>query len=102
MSTNSTNNKKIGSTNKMSSTSHTDSYDNDDILGTFFKALAGDDIKALQSMHIPRSEVFYVRQKYFQDTGEWVSLDRMERSMYLEGLIDKRDVLDPNRKRPWE
>lgn len=101
MSTNSTNN-KIGSTNKMSTTSPTYTYDNDDVLGTFFKALAGDDIKALQSMHIPRSEVFYVRQKYFQDTGEWISLDRMERSMYLEGLIDGRDVLDPNRKRPWE
>jgi hypothetical protein len=101
VSTNSTNN-KIGSTNKMSTTSHTYKYDNDDVLGTFFKALAGDDIKALQSMHIPRSEVFYVRQKYFQDTGEWISLDRMERSMYLEGLLDGRDVLDPNRKRPWE
>lgn len=101
MSTNSTNN-KIGSTNKMSTTSHTYKYDNDDVLGAFFKALAGDDIKALQSMHIPRSEVFYVRQKYFQDTGEWISLDRMERSMYLEGLLDGRDVLDPNRKRPWE
>jgi len=74
----------------------------DDILGRFFSALAGDDIKALQTMHIPRSEVFYVRQKYFQDTGEWVTLDRMERSMYLEGLLDARDVHQPNTKRDWE
>jgi hypothetical protein len=74
----------------------------DDVLGTFFRALAGDDIKDLQSLHIPRSEVFYVRQKYYQDTGEWVTLDRMERSMYLEGLIKGRDVLDPQRKRDWE
>jgi uncharacterized protein HemY len=75
---------------------------NDDILGTFFKALAGNDIKALQSMHIPRSEVFYVRAKYYMDTGEWISLDRMERSMYLEGLLEARDVHEPKRVRDWE
>ena len=92
-------NNKIGSTNKME---QTNIYEDDDVLGAFFKALAGDDIKALQSMHIPRSEVFYVRQKYYQDTGEWVSLDRMERSMYLEGLLEGRDVRDPSRKRNWE
>ena len=77
-------------------------FEEDDVLGAFFKALAGDDLKALQSIHIPRSEVFYVRQKYYQDTGSWVSLDRMERSMYLEGHLDKRNVLDPDRKRDWE
>jgi len=74
----------------------------DDILGGFFKALAGNDIQALRSMHIPRSDVFYVRAKYHQDTGEWVSLDRMERAMYLEGLLDARDVHEPKRKRDWE
>lgn len=74
----------------------------DDILGSFFKALAGNDIQALRSMHIPRSDVFYVRAKYHQDTGEWVSLDRMERAMYLEGLLDARDVHEPKRKRDWE
>tara|TARA_R110000782_G_scaffold73701_3_gene147518 strand:- start:1478 stop:1726 length:249 start_codon:yes stop_codon:yes gene_type:complete len=74
----------------------------DDILGKFFKALAGDDIKAIRSIHIPRSEVFYIRQKYYQDTGEWVSLDRMERSMYLEGMLSASDVHQPSRKRDWE
>jgi len=78
------------------------SYKEDDVLAKFFHALAGDDIKALQSMHIPRSEVFYVRQKYFQDTGEWVSTDKMERCMYLEGLLEARDVHQPNTKRDWE
>ena len=74
----------------------------DDILGAFFIALAGDNIQALRSIHIPRSDVFYVREKYFQDTGHWVSLDRMERSMYLEGHLFAHDVKDPNRKRNWE
>lgn len=74
----------------------------DDVLGTFFKALADDDIRELYNLHIPRSDVFYVRAKYQQDTGHMISLDRMERAMYLEGLLDSKDVLDPSRKRDWE
>lgn len=54
------------------------------------------------SSHIPRSDVFYLRKKYFIDTGHWVTLDRMERAMYLEGHLNRRDVLDPDRKRDWE
>ena len=34
--------------------------------------------------------------------GHWVSLDRMERAMFLEKKLDSRDVLDPKRKREWE
>jgi|TARA_R110000782_G_scaffold3228_9_gene11961 hypothetical protein len=80
----------------------TNIFEADDVLGAFFTALAGDDLQALRYIHIPRSDVFYVREKYFQDTGDWVSLDRMERSMYLEGHLLARDVKDPNRKREWE
>lgn len=54
------------------------------------------------SSHIPRSDVFYVRQKYFLDTGNWETLDRIERAMYLEGYLRRSDVLDPDRKREWE
>lgn len=74
----------------------------DDVLGDFFTALADNDIQALRSIHIPRSDVFYVREKYYNDTGKWISLDRMERSMYLEGMLTASDVRDPNRKRDWE
>ena len=74
----------------------------DDILGDFFTALADNNIQALRSIHIPRSDVFYVREKYYNDTGNWISLDRMERSMYLEGMLTASDVRDPNRKRDWE
>lgn len=77
-------------------------HESDDVLRDFFSVLAGGDIQALRSIHIPRSDVFYVRQKYYQDTGHWVSLDRMERSMYLEGHLFAHDVKDPNRKRDWE
>ena len=77
-------------------------FASDDILRDFFSALADDNIQALRSIHIPRSDVFYVRQKYYQDTGEWISLDRMERAMYLEGHLLAYDVKEPNRKREWE
>ena len=77
-------------------------YSGDDILGKVFKALASDDVQALRSTHIPRSEVYYTREKYFQDTGHWVELDRMERAMYLEGMIPARDCNEPSRKRDWE
>lgn len=52
--------------------------------------------------HIPRSDVFYVRLKYFNDTGNWETLDRIERAMFLEGKLSRRDVLDPDRPREWE
>jgi len=74
----------------------------DDVLNTFFQALADDDLRALYNLHIPRSDVFYIREKYYLDTGHWVSLDRMERAMFLEKKLDSRDVLDPKRKREWE
>ena len=74
----------------------------DDVLSDFFMAMANNDIQALRSIHIPRSDVFYVREKYYNDTGNWVSLDRMERSMYLEGMLTASDVRDPHRKRDWE
>ena len=48
----------------------TDIFEADDVLGAFFTALAGDDLQALRYIHIPRSDVFYVREKYFQDTGD--------------------------------
>jgi len=56
----------------------------------------------LPNIHIPRSDVFYIRLKYYLDTGTWISLDRMERAMYLEGLLKRKDVFQPDRKRKWE
>lgn len=77
-------------------------FPSDDVLAVFFEALADDDVRALYNLHIPRSDVFYVREKYYSDTGHWVSLDRIERSMYLEGMLSSADVKDPTRKRDWE
>ena len=77
-------------------------YASERVLEEFYSALASEDESRLRRVHIPRSEVFYVREKYYQDTGNWESLDRIERSMYLEGFLSKQDVLEPHRKRDWE
>lgn len=77
-------------------------YSSENVLEEFYKALAEEDEGRLRRVHIPRSDVFYVREAIFQDTGEWYSLDRIERSMYLEGMLEREDVLDPDRVREWE
>lgn len=77
-------------------------YIDDDVLGEFYKALAGNNERVLRRIHIPRSDVFYVREALYQKTGVRYTLDRVERAMYLEGHLNKSDVFEPNRKRDWE
>ena len=74
---------------------------NDDILGRFYACLTSKNANALNSLHIPRSYVFYVRQAIYSSTGVLYSLDHVERAMYLEGHLHRKDVLDPDRKRPY-
>lgn len=76
-------------------------YSSDQVIEEFYNALASEDEGRLRRVHIPRSDVFYVREKIFQDTGVKYSLDRVERAMYLEGMLDAKDVLDPKRKRKY-
>lgn len=77
-------------------------YTSDDVLEEFYKAIADEDSVRLRRVHIPRSDVFYVREAIFRDTGVKYSLDRVERAMYLEGFLQKSDVFEPDRKRDWE
>lgn len=80
-------------------------YASDRVLEEFYRVLASGTTRgsiALERVHIPRSEVFYAREAYYQYSGDWVTLDRMERCLYLEGMLSKSDVLDPDRKRDWE
>lgn len=77
-------------------------YASDSVLEEFYSALASNDAKAFQRVHIPRSEVFYVRahlQEVFPDRE--LTLDYVERIMYLEGLLERKDVLDPDRERDY-
>jgi predicted polyphosphate/ATP-dependent NAD kinase len=59
-------------------------YSSERVLEEFYKALAD------------------IREAYYQHSGTWETLDRIERCMYLEGKLLARDVLDPKRKRDWE
>lgn len=77
-------------------------YASDNVLEEFYSALADKNEAKLRRVHIPRSDVFYVREAIYQDTGVRYSLDRIERAMYLEGHLSRHDVLDPERKREWE
>ena len=74
----------------------------ENVIEEFYEALAKEDERTLRRVHIPRSDVFYVREKIHQDTGVRYSLDHVERAMYLEGMLDAKDVLHPKRKRDWE
>ena len=77
-------------------------YASDSVLEEFYSALASNDVKAFQRVHIPRSDVFYViahLRDVFPDKE--LTLDYVERMMYLEGLLDRSDVLDPDRERDY-
>ena len=76
-------------------------YSSDKVIEEFYEALASEDEGRLRRVHIPRSDVFYIRGKIHQDTGVRYSLDHVERAMYLEGILDAKDVLDPKRKRKY-
>ncbi|PHS02770.1 MAG: hypothetical protein COA78_20215 [Blastopirellula sp.] len=76
-------------------------FASDNVLEEFYNALADGNERVLRRVHIPRSDVFYVREKIHQDTGIRYTLDRVERAMYLEGMLKKRDVLDPDREREF-
>jgi hypothetical protein len=77
-------------------------YSHDSVLEEFYKALADEDEGRLRRVHIPRSDVFYVREAIFQDTGVKYTLDHVERAMYLEGHLEASDVFQPRTKRDWE
>ena len=77
-------------------------YTSEDVLEEFYKAIANEDSARLRRVHIPRSDVFYVREAIFNDTGVKYSLDRVERAMYLEGHLKKEDVFEPETRRDWE
>ena len=76
-------------------------YASEDVLTEFYHALASNDPRAMRKVHIPKSDVFYVREAIHQDTGIRYTLDHVERAMYLEGHLDKHEVLDPHRKREY-
>jgi hypothetical protein len=69
-------------------------YESDNVIEEFYKALAEQDEGKLRRVHIPRSDVFYVRAAIEADTGVRYSLGHVEQAMYLEGMLDKKDIFE--------
>lgn len=76
-------------------------YASEDVINKFYNALASNDVNTLRKVHIPKSDVFYVREAIYVRTGEWYTLDHVERAMYLEGHLERHEVLDPDRPREY-
>jgi uncharacterized protein HemY len=76
-------------------------YASEDVINKFYNALANNDVNTLRKVHIPKSDVFYVREAIYVRTGEWYTLDHVERAMYLEGHLERHEVLDPDRPREY-
>ena len=76
-------------------------YATDSVIEEFYEALASNNPRRMQQVHIPKSDVFYVREAIHQATGVRYSLDHVERAMYLEGHLKRNEVLDPDRERPY-
>ena len=75
-------------------------YSSENVIEEFYEAIADGDTNRLRRVHIPKSDVFYVREALEARLGKRFTLDHVERSMYLEGYFDRHEVLDPKRKRP--
>jgi hypothetical protein len=46
--------------------------------------------EALDNIHIPHSDVYYVRTALEKHTGFWLPLDRVENAMKAEGWRDRK------------
>tara|TARA_R100001443_G_scaffold110961_1_gene123400 strand:- start:291 stop:548 length:258 start_codon:yes stop_codon:yes gene_type:complete len=76
-------------------------YASESVIEDFYEALASENTRFLNKVHIPKSDVFYVREAIYNRTGTKYSLDHVERAMYLEGYLESYEVLDPDRKRKY-
>lgn len=73
-------------------------YSDEDVLNRFYDALLNEEISRV---HIPRSDVFYVREAIRQQTGITYTLDHVERAMLAEGMLEPEDCFEPERKRDF-
>jgi len=76
-------------------------YASESVIEDFYKALASDNNRSMYKVHIPKSDVFYVREAIHNNTGVKYTLDHIERAMYLEGYLTRYEVLDPDRERSY-
>ena len=73
----------------------------ENVIEEYYKALVSNNPRSVLQVHIPKSDVFYVRTAIEGATGKKYTLDHVERSMYLEGHLKAYEVLDPDRPRGY-
>lgn len=76
-------------------------YASENVVEEFYDALVSGDANRLRRVHIPKSDVFYVRAAIEAQTGVRYTLDHVERAMYLEGHLKRNEVFEPDRKRSY-
>jgi len=76
-------------------------YASENVVEEFYDALVSGDANRIRRVHIPKSDVFYVRAAIEEATGVRYTLDHVERAMYLEGYLKRNEVFEPDRKRPY-
>ena len=76
-------------------------YASENVLEDFYRALIDNNPRAYTRVHIPKSDVFYIREAIKCNTGVTYTLDHVERAMYLEGYLSRHEVLDPDREREY-
>jgi hypothetical protein len=71
------------------------------VLEDFYQAVASNSNEFAYRIHIPLSDVFYVREHLHQKFGERFTLDYVEWAMLKEGLIEARHCSNPEEKLSW-
>ena len=74
----------------------------DNVVEEFYSAVARNDNNFVYSVHIPLSDVFYVREALHQSTGIKYTLDYVEWAMLKEGMIEARQCYKPEEKLSWD
>lgn len=74
----------------------------DDVIEDFYLSIAKNDNNFAKRVHIPLSDVFYVREHLRSVFGGNYTLDYIEWALLKEGMIDPRHCFEPNTKLSWD
>jgi len=77
-------------------------YIKDNVIEEFYAAIARNDNNFALSVHIPLSDVFYVREALFHALGKRYTLDYVEWAMLKEKKIEARFCHQPQDKLSWD
>jgi hypothetical protein len=73
----------------------------ENVVEEFYKAVARNDNAFIYSIHIPLSDVFYVREALHHQLGKRYTLDYVEWAMLKEGLLSPKHCYDADQKLSW-